>query len=276
MIQDQIMLALVDSGSMVSTISLSGYKTLIDKPELRDISSLEVSVADGSVLPYLGYIECCVSIPLLCEQELHVPMLVVPDNDFNMQCPVILGTNVIRFYKDFVSDVEDVPQAWKLAVNSMKGSYSVRSLNKKSVVVEPYQSYVVQGLVRGVQGEDTQFITENFDNESNYIVCPRVVKVDTKTSSCRIQVKICNITAKTISIRPKSEVCQLKIVDNLVSQKSSRSTVNHNLSDLPNVQIDKKNLTTEQDELFSDILCKWSHVFSKNARDIGKTDTRLC
>ena len=69
MVQDQIMSALIDSGSMISTISLSGYKTLSDKPELRDISSLEVSVADGSVLPYLGYVECCVSVPLLCEQS---------------------------------------------------------------------------------------------------------------------------------------------------------------------------------------------------------------
>jgi hypothetical protein len=101
MIQDQIMLALIDSGSMVSTISLSGYTILIDKPDLRDISSLEVSAADGFVLPYLGYIECCVSIPLLCKQELYVPILVVPDNEFNTQCPLIMGTNVIRFYKVF-------------------------------------------------------------------------------------------------------------------------------------------------------------------------------
>ena len=114
----QIMSALIDSGSMISTISLSGYKTLSDKPELRDISSLEVSVADGSVLPYLGYVECCVSVPLLCEQELNVPLLVVPDNEFNTQCPVILGTNVIRFYKEFVSDVEDVPQS--LEISSQK------------------------------------------------------------------------------------------------------------------------------------------------------------
>ncbi|XP_062593574.1 uncharacterized protein K02A2.6-like, partial [Saccostrea cucullata] len=36
--------------------------------------------------------------------------------------------------------VEDVPQAWKLAVNSMGGSYCVRSMSKKLIVVELYQS----------------------------------------------------------------------------------------------------------------------------------------
>ena len=113
MVQDQIMSALIDSGSMIGTISFSGYKISSDKPELRDIISLEVSVADGSVLPYLGYVECCVRVPLLFEQELNVPLLVVPDNEFNTQCPVGHGKNVIRFYKEFVSDIEVVPQAWK-------------------------------------------------------------------------------------------------------------------------------------------------------------------
>ena len=275
MVQDQIMSALIDSGSMISTISLSGYKTLSDKPELRDISLLEVSVADGSVLPYLGYVECCVSVPLLCEQELNVPLLVVPDNEFNTQCPVILGTNVIRFYKEFVSDVEDVPQAWKLAVKSMGGSFIVQSLSEKPVVVEPYQSHVIQGLVRGVEGENKQFITESFDCESNYIVCPRVVKVNTNSNSCRIQVKICNITAKPITIKPRAGVCQLsqvEIVDDLVAQESTlTSNAGHKLN-LPDVQIDMKNMNTEQKELFSDILCKWSHIFSKDSNDLGKTD----
>ena len=67
----------------------------------------------------------------------HIPILVVQDNDFNthVQCPVMLGTNVIRFYKEFVANVDDLPVAWKLAVNSMKRSHSVQSLNEKPIVV---------------------------------------------------------------------------------------------------------------------------------------------
>ena len=44
--------------------------------------------------------------------------------------------------------------------------------------MEPYQSQVFQGLVRGVKGEGKRFITESFHNESNYFVCPRVVKAE--------------------------------------------------------------------------------------------------
>jgi hypothetical protein len=118
------------------------------------------------------------------------------------------------------------PEAWKLAIQSMKGSYTMRSLKKTLVVLKPFESQVIHGLVRGIQGEDTQFITESFDNESNYLVCPRVVKVDTKTSSCRIQVKICNITAKTIAIRPKAGLCQLsqvKVINDLDLGKPSKT-----------------------------------------------------
>lgn len=31
---------------------------------------------------------------------------------------------------------------------------------------------------------------------TNFIICLRVVKIDTETSNCKIQVKICNIAAK--------------------------------------------------------------------------------
>ena len=48
----------------------------------------------------------------------------------------------------------------------MGGSFIVHSLSEKPVVVEPYQSHVIQGLVRGVEGENKQFITESFDCES--------------------------------------------------------------------------------------------------------------
>ena len=60
---------------------------------------LEVSVADGSLLNYNGYIECILKIPFI-ELELYVPVLIVPDTNFNRTCPVIIGTNVLKIYSD--------------------------------------------------------------------------------------------------------------------------------------------------------------------------------
>lgn len=70
--------ALVDSGSMVTTLSLSGYHSMKNQPELKDLSNLglEISVADGSLLKYKGYIECSVKTPF-SNVELFVPVLIV-------------------------------------------------------------------------------------------------------------------------------------------------------------------------------------------------------
>ena len=79
--------ALIDSESLVTTISETGYGNLPAdvKPELYSLDTLglQVSVADGSSLKYLGYIECSFVVPFLSAIEISVPVLVVPDTEFN-------------------------------------------------------------------------------------------------------------------------------------------------------------------------------------------------
>lgn len=69
--------ALLDSGSMITTLSEKKYKSLLDKPELRELSALglQISVADGSILQYKGFIECTMK---LLDLELFVPIVIVP------------------------------------------------------------------------------------------------------------------------------------------------------------------------------------------------------
>lgn len=95
-IQSEKMNALIDSGSMVITISLTGYTLLENQPELRTLANLcsEVSVADGSLLQYKGYIECTLKIPFL-NMKFFVLKLVVKDTEFNKKCPIIIGNNVL-------------------------------------------------------------------------------------------------------------------------------------------------------------------------------------
>ena len=73
--------ALIDSGSMVTTISQSLYMSLPCRPPLLSLDDfgIDVSIADGSTLNVLGYIETNISLPFLTEINLDVPVLVVPD-----------------------------------------------------------------------------------------------------------------------------------------------------------------------------------------------------
>lgn len=217
-VQNEQFKALIDSGSMVTTLSISGYNCLQNKPELKELSNLglEVTVADGSLLDYRGYIECTLQVPCM-NLEVFVPVLIVQDTEFNKNCPVIIGTNVLRICREFLGDstyTYGMPNAWKIALDSMRcQTYSVKSICKKTLIVEPNESVVIKRRTKGVPTkDDLTLVTESSDHDVKFIVCPRVVKLSAHTTKPTVQVKICNISAKPISIKHGTVLCDLKEV----------------------------------------------------------------
>ena len=269
---------LIDSGSMITTLSLSGYHSMTNPPELKDLSmlGLEVSVADGSLLKYKGYIECILRIPFI-EVELDVPVLIVPDTDFNRKCPVIIGTNVLRIYRDLLSekdkDMKGIPKEWKVAFKSMKSKcYLVKSVCKKSITVKPNESVMIKGCVTGLPNNNMTMVCESCDDIEKFTVCPRVLKFPTPTTKSKLQVKICNISAKPLSLRRGTVLCNLqevKVVDNLsaLNPKSNKCDP----IDL-GVKVDSSMLSQDQFDTVKNILKQYSHVFSTGPLDLGKTD----
>lgn len=276
--------ALIDSGSMVTTMSKSCYDNLTHKPSLftLDKLGLQVSLADGSNLEYLGYVECCISVPFLSDVEFNVPVLVVPDSKLNDMCDIIIGTNVIRLYTKHVNQTDqNIPDAWRLALASIKCKvYSVKAANKQVLEIGPYQSAVVNGTVRGLDHDVKEIVTENLDNQYNYIVCPRVLKVH-NTNIAKIQVKICNISAKPISIKPRSEICQVnevKVIHDLAD--SNFDMADHSKTESPilsdvnelGVDVNTSVLNPSQMTKVNKLLTKWKHIFSTSPLDLGNTD----
>ena len=92
-------LGLLDSGSRITSISEAFYETLDPKPTLHSITEfgLSVTCANGTELPYKGYIEADIVVPSLGNTTYKAPVLVVENTDYNRRVPVIIGTNVIRF-----------------------------------------------------------------------------------------------------------------------------------------------------------------------------------
>lgn len=93
---------LIDTGSMISSISEAFLSTLDPVPEIHTLDELglEVNTANGQSLPYSGYVEIELSVPCFKEKAITVPLLVVPVTEYNSQVPVIVGTNIIRQYKN--------------------------------------------------------------------------------------------------------------------------------------------------------------------------------
>ena len=67
MIQGMETSALLDTGSMVSTVSETFYENLPDRPELKSMDDfgIEITGANGGSIPYIGYIEVDIKSPEL-------------------------------------------------------------------------------------------------------------------------------------------------------------------------------------------------------------------
>ena len=278
--------ALIDSGSMVTTVSHSFHEGISDKPPLQDIKTLglDISVADGSSLSVTGFIESFISVPCLSNAVISVPVLVIPDTEFNSSCPVIIGTNVIRHCKSHVlnGDASDVPEAWSTAFSALSCNSSiVRVTNKHTIAIGPYESMTFYGITRSFSHSASAFVTENLgDSNNNFLVKPHVDKLPDTGNCARVPVHICNVTAKTIFVPPRSVIChnsEVNVIDNLASYLQSETKVSEthdegDITDKLGVVIDNYYLTSAQLQNLKGILGKWEHVFSKGATDIGCTD----
>ena len=87
---------------MITSVSESFYEFLNPVPKLHNITEFGLSVlgANGGHLPYIDYIEADISVSQLGNDTYQIPLLVVFDTEYNSRIPVIIGTNVIRLYKD--------------------------------------------------------------------------------------------------------------------------------------------------------------------------------
>lgn len=205
--------------------------------------------------------------------ELFVPVLIVPDTDFNRNCPVIIGTNVLRICRDQSSQDPPVPKQWKLAFNSMTSKcYSVKSIGKKPVMVKPNESIVIKGCVKGLpKSNNLTMVSENCDHVDKFAVCPRVVEFTKPGSKSMVHVNICNISAKTLLVKRGTVLCNLqevKVVDNLATlNPPTKSCDPIELG----VKVDSNMLTSNQYDTVRNLLREYSHVFSTGPLDLGRT-----
>jgi hypothetical protein len=207
-------MSLLDSGSMVSTISVATLKSVHPPPDIKTLDefTLSVKVAEGSPLPYLGYVEVSISVTFQSD-NMMVILLVVPETDYNKYVSVVIGTNILRSIKSSVSDSHvKVPHNWDIAFSALDAGVSlVKSINKRPIKVGPMSVLTVSGICKSKTVLETA-VTECVDDTKGTLgVCPRVVSVKSPGIN-RIPVRICNMTAKVVYLKPNSTICGLNEV----------------------------------------------------------------
>ena len=269
---------LIDSGSMITTVSKSFYESLNPVPELSDCNDFGLTVygANGSRLAYCGYIVAEVSVPNMGPILHDIPILVVNDTDFNRTVPAIIGTNVIREYRELRSE-SNTPVEWQTALDNLCDSaIPVRTTNNFNIRVGPGEVKTLNGLARKT-GDINTAVTEHINNSlsGDLTICPRVVSLKSPGTTVRVPVRVCNLSAHVKEIPPRSLLCslnQVSVLDTWTPDLSQKQEPKSSVSADLDVQIDESNLTSDQLSKARSVLNKWSDIFSKGPTDLGKTD----
>ena len=279
-IDGQPIRALTDTGSDISTMSDKCFNLMDPRPKLRNMSdfNLNITGASGASIPYIGYFEAEVCLPGSEHEPAIVPILVVPVTKYSGQVPVIVGTNIIGELKVHAQQTDiDIPTAWNTAFAAFTATDSkfVKSTNKKPIVAHPNQVVTINGLVRDTSNYENA-VTENLEDNHVFNVCPRIVAVKSNSKTARVPVRVCNISARPITIKPKSQLCSLQEVNVIKTMNPSCNSVSvegspKSFEDL-GIHLPKDNLSSGELNEASELLGKWKHIFSTGPTDLGFTD----
>ena len=90
LVNDVPCVGLIDTGSMVSTVSQTFFETHLSDLMLHPLDDLlSVKNASGDEIPYLGYVE--VSVQVTGSETGLYPLLVVRDTPYNVRVPLLVG-----------------------------------------------------------------------------------------------------------------------------------------------------------------------------------------
>ena len=85
-------------GHKFQTVSISFYNNNLAKIPIQNCQNLlRVEGVGGDILPYHGYINCEITLPLTDSTTFSkfIPILIVPDTKYNTQTPCLIGTNLL-------------------------------------------------------------------------------------------------------------------------------------------------------------------------------------
>ena len=97
-VNDKQVLALLDTGSMVSTMASSLCSLL--NLSIQPLGKMfRIKGAGGHDIPYLGIVEAAIRCSKVDMASVPVVLLMVPDTEYHSRVPVLLGTNILSLMK---------------------------------------------------------------------------------------------------------------------------------------------------------------------------------
>lgn len=273
---DKICKALVDTGSMITSVGESFYKRYLEKQyPLQELSDLlHVEGAGGHQLEYLGYAEMDITVPDHSATPLWVPILVAHDTTYNKEVPLIIGTNVIGKLKQ--SRYDDI---WTSAINAVCAQEAVPEEVAvyccKQLFIPPSGTVEFKGRL-GPQEVKCGILEPASTLPGGLMLCRSVVSPDDER---KVHVMLKNVSSTSIEIPNRQRVASLKsgvVLEptssdsdaTLGSQSSEESASPREIS----VKLDEEHITDEDREKVQELLKKWNTVFAFSSIELGKAE----
>lgn len=291
-------LALLDTGSAVSTMCESFYKTLTGVPlePLQEI--LNIEGAAGQKLPYLGYVSMSLQIPGMNSLKQQCLLLVTPDTKYSEQVPVLLGTNILcpvmeeyqQCYGVRYLQNANIESPWQLAfrcinkqnrqLQKMDGNLGVlKSAQLHNISVPSNSSKTISCFLDKDVGYHpclalTQPLTEG--SQSSGLEIMPVLLNYSPGSSTQIPVIVSNLSATTVNVQPNSVICGLQMCSIFEEHCQAHTEVNNRNCDkqkfLSEFDLSQTSLNSDQKSQVAEFLWNWRDVFSQHEDDIGFTN----
>lgn len=274
---------LIDTGSMISTVSESFYRSHMRELEIHPITDLVVRQAGGSPLPYLGFVEAEVRVPDQ-EQGVESLLLVVPDTEYHHSVPVLIGTNILRFMSLSTGHASNPEtDTWEFAIRSIANRNDFSGYVKigRSVTVPRNHQIVVSGIVHN-GGQPGIAMTSDVEGRlpAGLVALPTVVAMG-RCQTSRVPMIVKNITSKDIVIPAKcllgtthaAEVLpQCRETEAAADSPSSSEMSQGDFFDMfPDLEGLEGRLGVDNAIAIRALLWKWRGAFARGEADLGRT-----
>lgn len=229
---------IIDTGSQVTIISQSFYSQYLSHRQLFSVKEvLNIEGAAGQKVPYVGYIEVAVQFRKdACgtDKRYQVLALVSPDQSYNSQYPLLVGTNTLCLMRrDCMKQggakfMQDLPMQanWATAyadyskwTNSQRRDAKVLRValsSRTPIRLRHGERTTLKGVCRAkLEGRELQALVEGAEQAptpGGLIVYDQIVEVSAKAYN-KLKVEVKNVSQRDIILYPKAVIAECSLID---------------------------------------------------------------
>lgn len=299
-VEGQLSRCLLDTGSQITTMSSSFYHNRLSHIKLNNIGDLlQVEAANGTTVPYLGYVEVELffpgSLPSVIAPMIRGLVLIVPDTNYNRKVPLVIGMNIIAELLELgrsavgpmfpVEGRGDTSPAWQAAYAALNGPRMrdnlgrVRTVSRRAIRIPAQQALIVNAevLLPKLSMHCEAVLEPNVRNiPRGLTIDPTVVSIDNQNSGGRsLPVLIQNPTSEDIWLPRRTKLgklhfCQevrpVQLCNHVVTPCPPQSST-YNLRD--RLDFEDSPATKEDKSRVRELVRKYESAFSSSDIDIG-------